>query len=246
MILKFLHEQLHKKYKWSNYAMNWLEKFVPYRGSTKFSLLRELQLAATATSTSWALDNLRYARMFPGKHQLLLDALSKLKQSPTVFEFGVYRGFSVNLMGRKRRDAKIFGFDSFRGLNEDFSGTLYKKGDFDLKGRCPRVKPNVNLVVGSFENTIPEFIRANQVVADLVHIDCDTYESSHLVLIQLIDAGVIAEGTILVFDEFYNFPFWQWGEFLAFNETVAREFSYRFISYSEESVGVVIERKLRS
>jgi hypothetical protein len=54
---------------------------------------------------------------------------------------------------------KVYGFDSFRGLDEDWTGVGHVKGTFDLSGRLPRVRPNVTLLAGWFRETLPGFSR---------------------------------------------------------------------------------------
>ncbi len=52
-------------------------------------------------------------------------ALEKHKPNFSYIEFGVFKGKSINLFGKilKKYKAKIYGFDSFEGLNEDWMGT---------------------------------------------------------------------------------------------------------------------------
>lgn len=73
-----------------------------------------------------------------------------------ILEFGVWVGNSINNIARFYPDRWIFGFDSFEGLPEDWSG-LFVKGSFDLQGRLPKVRPNVFLVKGWFSDSIPQF-----------------------------------------------------------------------------------------
>jgi hypothetical protein len=52
-------------------------------------------------------------------------------------------------------------------------------------------------------------------------------------------------GTIIIFDEYFNYPGWEVGEFKAFAEFVAeKNVSYRYIAYvpNHQQVAVVIER----
>ena len=62
-------------------------------------------------------------------------------------EFGVYRGYSVNLIAGYTKNT-VYGFDSFEGLPEDWgvNDTLsqkkevrYHKGKFSLQGMMPDV-----------------------------------------------------------------------------------------------------------
>lgn len=130
-----------------------------------------------------------------------------------VLEFGVYAGKSVNLIKnyfKNLESVKIFGFDSFEGLPEDWvdSNTnniagdgLCVKGFFSTEGKIPNIE-GVKFYKGWFENTIPEYMK-NPSDIGLLHIDCDLYSSTKSVLYSLND--YIKPNTIIVFDEwFYN------------------------------------------
>ena len=56
------------------------------------------------------------------------------------FKFGVFQGKSINFFAKKIKNKTIYGFDSFSGLNEDWEGTQYQKGYFDLKVKHLRLK----------------------------------------------------------------------------------------------------------
>lgn len=120
-----------------------------------------------------------------------------------VLEFGVYSGKSI-LQLRQRLDKKyqIFGFDSFVGLPEDWSGTTHRKGDMSRNGHVPNI-PMVRFYKGWFEDTIPQYLSEHSEPIALLHIDCDLYSSTKTVLYNL--NSFIQPGTIIVFDEwFYN------------------------------------------
>ena len=53
-------------------------------------------------------------------------------------EFGVFQGKSINFFQYIERK-KFYGFNSFEGLNEDWEGSEYPKGYFDLKGNYPEL-----------------------------------------------------------------------------------------------------------
>jgi hypothetical protein len=89
-------------------------------------------------------------------------------------EFGVFKGYSVNYLAL-RTPGRVYGFDSFRGLDEDWTGVGHVKGTFDLSGQLPRVRPNVTLLAGWFRDTLPGFLAANPAPISLLHLDCDTY-----------------------------------------------------------------------
>ena len=76
-------------------------------------------------------------------------------------------------------------------------------------------EPFCVLVRGWFDQTLPRFLADNPHVAfALVHVDCDLYESTKVVLSQLWDR--VVPGGIVLFDELFHkdYP----GETLAFRE----------------------------
>lgn len=136
-------------------------------------------------------------------------------------EFGVWRGASLNFIAGCTTNV-VYGFDSFEGLPEDWvMGKSYKakKGKRSLQGELPPVCENARLVKGLFENTLPDFLEKNPGSVSFVHIDSDLYQSAKMVLNSLI----FREGTVIVFDEYYNYPSWDQGEYKAFQEFLAEK-----------------------
>ena len=119
-----------------------------------------------------------------------------------ILEFGVYKGGTIELLrNRLPEKYKIYGFDSFEGLPEDWQGTVCTKGFFCTHGQIPNIK-NVTFFKGWFEDTIKEYLKnANNI--SLLHIDCDLYSSTKTIFNNLYP--YIKSGTIIVFDEWiYN------------------------------------------
>lgn len=117
-----------------------------------------------------------------------------------VLEFGVNRGGTINqLRNTLPEQYKLYGFDSFEGLPEDWSGTKEKKGAMSTKGVIPKIA-GVTFYKGWFTDTIPQYKQIAQPIA-LLHVDCDLYSSTIEVLYELKD--YIMSGTIIVFDEWY-------------------------------------------
>jgi hypothetical protein len=84
------------------------------------------------------------------------------------------------------------------------------------------------LVNGYFADTIPEFKRAVPGPLAFMHIDCDLYESTKAIFEGLGDR--IVPGTVIVFDEYLNYPGWQNHEYKAFQEFCAangRSYEYK-------------------
>ena len=78
--------------------------------------------------------------------------------------------------------------------------------------------------------------------ASLIHVDCDLYSSTISALNIL--APRIQKGTIIVFDEYFNYPGWQQHEYKAFNEFLEKNgLSCRYIAYNRRGQQVAIEIK---
>ena len=78
--------------------------------------------------------------------------------------------------------------------------------------------------------------------AAFIHIDSDLYSSAKTVLTLL--QKQIVSGTVIVFDEYFNYPNWQQHEFRAFQEFVRDcDIHYEYIAYCSRgySVGVLIK-----
>lgn len=130
-----------------------------------------------------------------------------------ILEFGVWKGQTINWLASLAANLPVYGFDSFEGLPED--GGEWHKGDFKLS-QPPKVRPNVTLVKGWFNETIPPFLERHSGNVRFLHIDSDIYSSARTIL-TLLDRRIVA-GTIIVFDDYFNFPNWEGAEHKAFCE----------------------------
>lgn len=140
----------------------------------------------------------------------------KHKPATLWLEFGAYSGKTINYISQYTKD-KVYAFDSFEGLPETWRRG-YPKGTFDMKGRLPAVKDNVVLVKGWFKDTLPIFLPALRQKVTFVHMDCDLYSSSKLVLDEIFP--YLDEECIIVFDELVNYPGYENGELRALKEFV--------------------------
>jgi len=196
-------------------------------------LMLDLRLAAKRDTVAYITPHLKTAMLFADRYALLDYAL-KLAKAATpkglVCEFGVAGGKTLRHIAA-RWDGPVHGFDSFEGLPEDWTGTAEQAGRFDLKGKLPKLAPNAQLHVGWFEKSLPPFLAAQPGPAALLHLDADLYSSTKTVLDAFADR--IGAGTVLVFDEYYNYPNWREHEFKAFQEFVAaRGLRYKYVGFS--------------
>jgi Macrocin-O-methyltransferase (TylF) len=157
---------------------------------------------------------------FKKRPQLFRFALDRAPQAGLFMEFGVYKGDGINRLAELKPDATWYGFDSFTGLPEAWRLGA-RQGAFDVGGVLPPVQPNVKLVPGYFDASLQPFLAAHQdETIAFMHIDCDLYGSTKTVL-DLVASRMVA-GTVILFDEFFNYAGWQEGEYRAFNEFCAQ------------------------
>ncbi len=138
-------------------------------------------------------------------------------------EMGVGSGKSINFIASLNPRNTIYGFDSFEGLPSDWNTRKdfhIPKGSFKLNKELayPPIVNNVCLMKGLFCNTLPVFkkLTLKNCPISFIHVDCDLYESAKDVFDFLGDN--IVSGSILVFDEFYNYEGHEKDEFKAFEE----------------------------
>lgn len=191
-------------------------------------------------------DQMAAAMLLPSKRAIrkycLKQAVDRLGTSGLVAEFGVWKGSGVNLFARQLEGtgATVWGFDSFEGLEEDWTGHARggQAGRFTLKGILPDVDPSVRLVKGWVQDTVPNWLVEN---ADrpvvFAHLDLDTYSPTRFVLEALRPRLVV--GSVLLFDELYGYPGWRSHEYKALQECLPEQ-SYRYIAFSQQAVGIEI------
>jgi hypothetical protein len=102
------------------------------------------------------------------------------------------------------------------------------------------VPDNVRLHPGWFERSIPAWLEANQGPVAFIHVDCDLYTSTRTIFMLL--AERIVPGTVILFDEYFNYPNWEQHDFKAFQEFVTdRTVKYRYLGFSRQQVAMRIE-----
>lgn len=161
-------------------------------------------------------------------------------QEGLICEFGVFKGQSITWFATWFPDRTIHGFDSFEGLPEDWTGYNISASVFDLKGVLPKVPDNVQLHKGWFSETLPGFLEENPGPVAFIHIDCDLYSSTKDALSIL--APRIQPGTIIAFDEYYNYPLWREHEHKALVEFCQENAAtYTYITYNNLAAAIRID-----
>ena len=116
------------------------------------------------------------------------------------------------------KNMKIYGFDSFYGLPDNWRDADMEQGQFNRRGEPPLVSPNVRLIQGLFNETLDKFIlrRKNKLkikmssissspssstqppslFVDYVNVDNDLYEGTLFILNRI---GPYLQRLVLVF-----------------------------------------------
>ncbi len=192
-------------------------------------------------------------KAFKNDSSILKFAVERaLKHEGVFLEFGFCTGTTLNFIAALAYDREIFGFDSLRGLPVNWrSGFPEKVFAYKDKNRFPFVPlPNVSLVIGLIEDTLPTFntnILTTAPVA-FIHIDSDTVEAATTIyngLKNKIEPGK----TIIVLDEGYNFTDkenarddeWKKHEFSA-TQQFARQMGYtiQYLAFNENHQQLVL------
>lgn len=205
---------------------------------TRRDLCYATEATAARESALLVQKQMKAARMFPRPEDTLRYAAELVEVTGSVLEFGVASGYTLNLLIEALPGRTTAGFDVFTGLPEDWRSG-FPAGTF-VQEAIPEV-PGGELVVGLFEDTLPGYLARNQEPIALLHVDADLYSSAKTVL-ELVGPRLVV-GSVVLFDEYFNYPGWQRGEYLAWQEYVERTgttFRYAGYTYDHEQVVVVV------
>lgn len=177
--------------------------------------------------------------------EVLRFSSDSVKLNGLFIELGVCTGKTINFIAALNPHQKVYGFDSFEGLPEDWvkGNNIIKQGSFALENPddLPSVLNNVQLIKGLFRVTLEAFSKTCDSKIAFLHIDSDIHSSAATALTILGDR--IQPGTVLVFDELYNYPGFENHEFKALQEFLSRhQFQARYLAYNiyHEQVAVQI------
>ena len=201
--------------------------------------VRERARRALADSVDYIDKNMSSALGFDTQKELLDYSLAQATIEGHYLEFGVFSGGTIRQIARRKPNVSVHGFDSFEGLPEAWSGFNLGQRAFSRGSRLPRVPANVTLHKGWFSETITAWAAKNPGPAAFIHIDCDLYSSTVDIFAGLVDR--LQPGTVVLFDEYFNYPGWEQHEFKAWRECVkARDIDYEYIGYARQQVAVRI------
>jgi len=184
-------------------------------------------------------ENLPMVNSFDSRYAIFCHAAGLVEHGAgMICEFGVAGGKSINYLAKLLPTHRLYGFDTFEGLPQDWRANA-PKGTFRQKS-LPVVASNVELVCGLFDQSLPGFLEKHPEPMLLLHVDCDLYQSARTVF--ELTGERIRPGTIIIFDEFFNYPGWMEGEFKAFMEYVHKaSIKFTFIGYARTGTQIAIQ-----
>lgn len=193
--------------------------------------------AALLSSAEFAAVHMPTAPTFSDLRETLEYGLKIAPSDGLALEFGVWSGSTLRIIASARAGTGgVYGFDSFDGLPEPWR-TGFPAGMFAADGQ-PDV-PGAELVVGLFADTLPAFLAEHEEPVAFVHVDCDLYSSTATVLAQV--GPRLRPGSVIVFDEYFNYPGWPEHEHRAWAEYVERaDVRFKYEGYTRDHEQVVV------
>jgi hypothetical protein len=219
--------------------INTINTHVLGKKTDSYDILTFANIHSAFESAKYYCEKMSKAINFESDLSLLTHAVNLQTTNGYILEFGVASGRTINHISSQTTQ-KVYGFDVFSGLPEKWR-TGFSEGTFGRKD-LPIVNSNVDLLVGLFENTLDSFLESHSEHISLLHIDCDLYAGTKTIFDKI--GHLIVTSTVIVFDEYFNYPGWQHHEFKAFQEFVSRKkIKYRYDSFvsKHQQVCVVIE-----
>ena len=213
------------------------------RGTDITSLLtdyaRMAKILSVIDAARFLEEHFASAQNLGDRENLLRHACCSVTVDGDVLEFGVMNGQTLAILCDEFQDLTVHGFDSFKGLPEDWTHDS-PSGTYSTAGRIPTGLPkNSKLHVGLFDDTLPKYLAGTDAPVALLHIDSDLYSSARTVLFGL--ASRLQAGSIIVFDEFLNYPGWRQHEYRAFTEFVdAFDVKFRYFSFASSYLSVAV------
>jgi hypothetical protein len=203
--------------------------------------VRERALRALEDSVDFIDEHMPDAVGFETQKEVTEYALKQARTSGHFLEFGVFTGGTIRFMAKRLgKQVILHGFDSFQGLPEDWSGFSLGKAAFDVGGRLPSVPPQVKLHPGWFDQSLPVWLAEHPGPVSFIHVDCDLYSSTKTIFDLLGDR--LQAGTIILFDEYFNYANWREHEHKAFLELVERrQLQFSYLAYARQQVVVRID-----
>lgn len=202
-------------------------------------VVKMASVISTFESAQYYTEHMLNAAALPDAHSLLTYAMEQAEADGMIVEFGVGPGNSLRHLCTLT-DAPIYGFDSFDGLPEDWR-SIWKKGAFKQEELPTGFGDNVELVQGLFADSLPDFCKKHKEQVRFLHMDCDLYSSTCTVFEHMKDR--IVAGTVIVFDEYWNYAGWKQHEHKAFMEFMEKtcKLPFRYIGFVPNGLQVAVK-----
>lgn len=205
---------------------------------TRRDITHALDIRATDESARFVLEPMPTAPAFRHPHDTLRHGLEQVKVDGLALEFGVASGTTLRIISESLQPTghDVWGFDVWTGLPEAWR-TGFPAGEFAQQS-VPTVS-GARLVSGLFDDTLPGFLTDHPGPVAFAHLDADLYSSTRTVLDLVGDR--LVPGSVLVFDEYFNYPGWQNHEHRAWTEFVARTgVRFEYLAYTADHEQVVV------
>jgi hypothetical protein len=198
------------------------------------------EVRAAREAEEFAASHLAEARQFPNPDETIRFATESVSIDGTVVDVGVTTGKPLARIIALLRDREVYGFGMSAGLPEDWrpgfpAGSLAQDGLPEVRG--------ATIIDGPFGETLPKFVAEHPEPIALLHLDTSIYSSS-LQTLEILDERIVT-GTVILLDEYFNYPGWQAHEYKAWNDYVERsgvKFRYEGYTFDNEQVVVTIQR----
>jgi O-methyltransferase len=162
-----------------------------------------------------------WSRMFG----TVFDFIYASRMEGDIYEFGTFNGYTARHLALAMKangrspSTRLHLFDTFSGFPELTSAIDRKSyevqagweagGCAAVPGAAERVRTMLSMLlpaerftinVGTFAESLTQVAAHRPAV--LIHVDCDLYESTKIVLDRMLEFETIQDGTVLVFDDF--------------------------------------------
>lgn len=166
----------------------------------------------------------RAAEIYNPAFQRIMEYVVNSRVEGDVFEFGTFNGYTARTLAEMMYGYGHKGhlrlYDSWEGFPAMEGGdaqcpevAVHKTWN---KGDCNPIIPQADVWIGKVLSLIlPDRVHTVKgfydktftgvdARASIVHIDCDLYESTKLVLERLLAADALSEGAVIMFDDWNN------------------------------------------
>jgi predicted O-methyltransferase YrrM len=213
-----------------------ISEYAPSLLQERTSVGFHLRNLSNESSAKFILANLNEGTLVFRKKNSLWDYVISLINTSDpdslLLEFGVYKGESISYFANHLPRRVFYGFDSFAGLKENWTGTPgVKDKTFKINESEVSVPKNVELVKGYFQDTLNDFLNKHRSQIAFIHIDSDTFESARYILENVTNR--LAPNTVILFDEFIGYPGYEQGEFAAFYNWIGNR-NYEYLAFFDQ------------